>query len=101
MSIRMRFIIFYICMALGAIFAGINIVFDFLNGASNQDLPWAIITASIFFIGGIVFRIVAVKCPFCNSKLKDPNLGPETCPVCGKSALEKPAKNTTEENEAP
>ena len=104
MSIKLRYLIFYISMALGAVFVGVYILHDFLSGASNNDLPWALALAVFFFLGGIVFRIAAVRCPFCGSKIREPGMGPETCPVCGKSAFERPQLNqepeTTEETEA-
>ena len=103
MSIKLRYLIFYIIMALGAVFVGVYIMHDFLSGASNTDLPWALALAVFFFIGGIVFRIAAVRCPFCGSKIREPGFGPETCPTCGKSAFERPQytdEETTEDTEA-
>ena len=103
MSIKLRYLIFYISMALGAVFVGIYILHDFLSGAQNTDLPWALALAAFFFIGGIVFRVAAVRCPFCGIRLRDPGMGPETCPTCGKSAFERPQyieEEVTEETEA-
>ena len=100
MSIKLRYLTFYIIMALGAVFLCVYVVHDFLNGALNDDLPWALALAAFFFLCGIGFRITAVRCPFCHSKLRDQGMGPEVCPTCGKSAFERPTKDEVVAEEA-
>ena len=98
MSIKMRYLIFYILMGLGGAFVAVDILFDFAGGAQNQNLPWALITGLVFIIAAFVFRLVAMKCPFCNCKLRDPN-GPQSCPTCGKSADERPEQLPAKEED--
>lgn len=98
MNIKLRYLIFYILMALGAGFVAVDILFDFAGGAQNQNIPWALGLGFVFIIGAFVFRLIAVRCPFCNCKLRDPS-GPEVCPTCGKSALERPATQEPKEAE--
>jgi len=90
MSIKTRYLIFNIFMTLGGIFAGIKIVYDFLDDSQNTVLTWALILAFTFFIIGFIFRLTMVKCPFCGNKLMEQKKAPDICPYCRKSAYEKP-----------
>lgn len=99
MSIKTRYLIFNIFMALGGIFAAIKIIYDFLDGSQNLILNWSLILAFTFFIIGFVFRLTVVKCPFCGDKLRDQKKAPLQCPTCGKFAFESPAYQTQETEE--
>lgn len=91
LSIRARYVIFNILMALGGICAAVKILYDYFDGTQNMILNWSLGLAFFFFIVGFVFRLTLVKCPFCGDKLREHKKMPDKCPSCGKYCFESPA----------
>jgi len=91
LSIKARYIIFNIFMALGGIFAAIKILYGFFFSEQEVFLNCCLVLALAFFLIGFIFRLTVVKCPFCGDKLRDHQKTPLQCPTCGRYAFESPA----------
>lgn len=91
LSIKARYIIFNIFMALGGILAAVKILYGYFFSEQEVFLNCCLILALAFFLIGFIFRLTVVKCPFCGDKLRDQQKAPLQCPTCGKYAFESPA----------
>ena len=92
MSLKSRFIIVNIFMALGTVCAAADILYDLATGAQNKNLPIMIALAFVFFVIGAVLRFTWVKCPHCGDNLMGHKKVPVTCPVCG-TMTDKPVSH--------
>lgn len=54
----------------------------------------AIWLAVVFVIGGVVWRAVFIKCPYCGDGLTGSRSIPRHCPNCGKSLDENPTEES-------
>ena len=103
MSIKTRYLIFYIFMTLCGICAAVEILADAFLPGENNPFSWLLIPAIGFFIIGFVFRLTMVKCPFCGEKLMEHKKAPDVCPACRESAWKRydpkalPASEETEQ----
>ena len=89
MSLKMRFIVYNVIMALGAICAAADILYDLATGVQNKNLPIMIALAAVCFVVGVTLRFTFVKCPHCGDKLIGHKRVPVKCPVCGTMADKK------------
>lgn len=92
MSLKSRFLVFNILMALGTVCAAADIVYDFATGVQNKNLPVMIALAFIFLVVGTVLRFTWVKCPHCGDQLIGHKKVPVKCPVCG-TMSDQPVKH--------
>ncbi len=82
-----------ILIAIGAVFALIDIVFyDILIG-ENKNQPVLIILALVFLVLSMVYRHRFVKCPHCGDPLTGSKQLPQLCPRCGKSLDSLPTES--------
>ena len=95
---------------IGAGFAAVEILLsDVMTGFRNQNVPILLIVAIAFFVLGVAYRLIMVKCPHCGSALTGSKKIPANCPACGSDLsklpheLEEEAEETEEaetENDA-
>ena len=89
-----------IIIGIGAACAAVDIiVFDVMMGFTNDNNPLLLIFAFAFFIIGVAYRFIAVKCPHCGDKLLGNKKLPEKCPACGRRLDLMPHELPPEEDE--
>ena len=87
-----------IIVGIGAACAAVEIiVFDVMLGFNNQNNPLLLILAFSFFIAGIAYRFITVKCPHCGDKLMGSKKIPDKCPACGQDLNKLPHEIPQEE----
>ena len=88
-----------IIVGIGAACAAVEIiVFDVMMGFQNQNNPLLLILAFAFFILGVAYRFITVKCPHCGDRLMGSKKVPDHCPNCG-SDLNKLPHELEQESE--